>query len=201
MARLKGLSDGVVAFALTLLVLDIRVPADLAGRALLDHLIDLAPVFAVYLLSFVVIGGAWGAHQRMLGQVERGDGLMVWWTLLSLLPITLVPASAGLLGQHPSEPLAIAVFAVDVIAIAATEWLLWRHASNHKLVDRAIDPRVVSSMRRRHVFAALVFLVTIPIALVSVPVVYVVWILTFALIFTTDWLSWQQALRATTESI
>lgn len=201
MARLKGLSDGVVAIALTLLVLDIRVPSDLQGRALSDHLLELAPVFAVYLLSFVVIGGAWGAHQRMLGQIERGDGLMVWWTLLSLLPITLVPASAGLLGEHPSEPLAIAVFAIDVIAIEATAWLLWRHASRRGLVDTAIDPRVVSSIGRRHVFSAICFIATIPIALVAIPVVYVIWVATFALIFTTDYLSWQQAVRATSETI
>lgn len=201
MGRLKGLSDGVVAFALTVLVLDIKVPADIEGRDLAGQLISLAPVFAVYLFSFVVIGGAWGAHQRVLGQMERGDGLMVWWTLLSLLPITLVPAAAGLLGDRPGEPLAMAVFATDVIAIHAAAWFLWRHASRQGLIAADIDPRVVSSIGRRHVFAAVCFAVSIPLAYVFVPISYAIWVATFALIFTTDWLSWQQARRATTASV
>jgi uncharacterized membrane protein len=76
MARLKGLSDAVVAFALTVLVLDIRIPAGVAVGDLPERLIDLGPALGVYLISFVVIGGAWLSQQRMLGQIERGDGLL-----------------------------------------------------------------------------------------------------------------------------
>jgi uncharacterized membrane protein len=100
MARLKGLSDGVVAFALTLLVLDIRIPEGVAPSDLPANLAELAPSAVVYLIAFAIVGGAWGSHQRMLGQIGRGDGLLVWYTLLSLLPITLLPASASLLGDY-----------------------------------------------------------------------------------------------------
>src|SRR4029453_9944071 len=82
MGRLKALSDGVVAFALTLLVLDIRVPTGLTASDLPQAILELWPRFLVYLISFVVIGGAWGAHQRMLGQISRGGGLLVWFTLM-----------------------------------------------------------------------------------------------------------------------
>jgi TMEM175 potassium channel family protein len=201
MARLKGLSDSVVAFALTLLVLDIRVPPDVLSDGLPAAIAELGPQFAVYLLSFVLIGGAWGSHQRMLGQIERGDGLMVWWTLLSLLPVTLVPACAVLLGDHPTATVALTVFALDVIAIQLTGTLLWRHAGKHGLIDRDLDPRVVRSIGRRLWFVAGCFVVSIPLAFLWAPLAYLAWILTFALVFTTDWVSWQQSRRATTVQI
>jgi uncharacterized membrane protein len=201
MARLKALSDGVVAFALTLLVLDIRVPADVLGDGLPGAIGELGPELAVYLLSFVLIGGAWGSHQRMLGQIERGDGLMVWWTLLSLLPVTLVPACAAVLGDHPSAPFALTVFALDVIAIQITSTLLWRHASRNGLIDPDLDQRVVRSIGRRLWFVAACFAVSIPLAFLWVPFAYFAWILTFALVFTTDWVSWQQSRRSTVAEI
>lgn len=101
MGRLKSLSDGIFAVALTLLVLDIRIPADALICDLPTKLVELSPKALIYLISFVVIGGAWGSHQRMIGQLERGDGLLVWFNLFSLLFVTLVPASAALLGQSP----------------------------------------------------------------------------------------------------
>ena len=201
MARLKSLSDSVVAFALTLLVLDIRVPSDVLSDGLPAAITQLGPEFAIYLLSFVLIGGAWGSHQRMLGQIERGDGLMVWWTLLSLLPVTLVPACASLLGDHPTAPVALTVFALDVIAIQLTSALLWRHAGRHGLIDPDLDPLVVRSIGRRLWVVAFCFAVSIPLAFLWPPLTYLVWIATFALIFTTDWVSWRQSRRATTLDI
>jgi uncharacterized membrane protein len=201
MARLKSLSDSVVAFALTLLVLDIRVPPGVLESGLPTAIGELGPRFAVYLLSFVLIGGAWGSHQRMLGQIERGDGLMVWWTLLSLLPVTLVPACAVLLGDHPTAAIALTVFALDVVAIQLTSTFLWRHASRHRLIDADLDPRVVRSIGRRLWVVAGCFAVSIPLAFVLPPLTYLVWIATFALIFTTDWVSWRQSRRATTLEI
>jgi uncharacterized membrane protein len=201
MARLKGLSDGVVAFALTLLVLDIRIPEGVAPSDLPAGLGALAPSAAVYLIAFAVIGGAWGSHQRMLGQIGRGDGLLVWYTLLSLLPITLLPASASLLGDYPSEPVALGIFAANVVAIQLTAALLWRHAARHGLITTGLDQRVVEGIGRRLGVIALGFAVSILVALLTPVLVYALWIAIFALVFTTDWLSWQQASRTVRATI
>ena len=192
MARLKGLSDSVVAFALTLLVLDIRIPEGIAPSDLPANLIALAPTAIVYLIAFAIIGGAWGSHQRMLGQIGRGDGLLVWYTLLSLLPITLLPASASLLGDYPSEPIALGTFAVNAVAIQLTAVLLWRHAERHGLITTGLDQRIIDGIGRRLAVIALAFVVSIPLALVTPVLVYALWVAVFALVFATDWLSWQQ---------
>jgi len=120
MNRLNNLSDGVFAIALTLLAFDIRLPEGVLIGDLPKNLLELAPKFIVYLISFVVIGGAWGAQQRMLSQIKRGDGLLVWFNLFSLLFVGLLPASAALLGRYPKAFVAITCFALDVALIQLT---------------------------------------------------------------------------------
>lgn len=201
MGRLKALSDGVVAFALTLLVLDIRLPPGVTAADLAGSFLALAAELLIYPLSFAIIGSAWGSHQRMLGQISRGDGLLVWFTLLSLLPITLLPACASLLGDFPNQFVAVAVFASDALAIQLTAYWLWRHAGRQALIDPSLDRRVVDGIGRRHVVNALGFGLSIPLALVAPALAYALWVAVFALVFTTDWVSWGQAIRTTKETI
>ncbi|MFN2149282.1 MAG: TMEM175 family protein, partial [Anaerolineales bacterium] len=201
MARLSGLSDAVFAVALTLLVLDIRLPEGLQTGELLSGLLALAPRLLVYLVSFVIIGGAWGSHQRMLGQIKRGDGPLVWLNLFSLLFVTLLPASAALLGRFPTTFVAVLCFAVDVIMIQLTAWLMWRHASRHNLITPVLDPRVVTGIGRRLSLSGITFTLSIPLALLNTSLVYGIWIALLVLLFTTDWLSWQQAIRTEVASI
>jgi|RhiMetdeSRZDD1v2_1073273.scaffolds.fasta_scaffold147498_1 uncharacterized membrane protein len=193
MSRLNNLSDGVFAIALTLLAFDIRLPEGVSIGNLPSNLLELAPKFGVYLISFVVIGGAWGAHQRMLNQIRRGDGLLVWFNLFCLLFVALLPASAALLGRYPDAFLAITCFALDVALIQLSTLWLWRHASRSALLNPKLDPRVVVSIGRRLNLSTVIFLLSIPLALWNTWIIYLFWAGLFILLFTTDWLSWQQA--------
>jgi uncharacterized membrane protein len=201
MSRLNGLSDGVFAIALTLLVLDLRPPEGALAGDLSTILVGLAPKALIYLISFVVIGGAWGSHQRMVAQIKRGDGLLVWLNLFSLLFVSVVPATAALLGRFPNAFVPAACFAVNVVLIQLTAQWLWQHASRHGLTTPLLDARVVASIGRRLNLSAIVFGLSIPLALLNTTVVFLIWLGTFALLFTTDWLSWQQALKRHQASI
>ncbi len=195
MNRLNNLSDGVFAFALTFLAFDLRLPEGVPIGDLPNNLLKLAPKFMVYLMSFVVIGGAWGAHQRMLKQIKRGDGVLVWFNLFSLLFVALLPASAALLGRYPTAFLAIICFALDVTLIQLTTLWLWRHASQQGLINPTLDPRVVKSIGRRLNLSAVIFALSIPLALWNIWITYLFWAGLFILLFTTDWLSWQQVIK------
>jgi uncharacterized membrane protein len=193
--RLNNLSDGVFAFALTLLAIDIRLPEGLPIGDLPNNLLKLAPKFMVYLISFLVIGGAWGAHQRMLKQIKRGDGVLVWFNLFCLLFVALLPASAALLGRYPTASLAITCFALDVALIQLATLWLWRHAGRQDLINPKLDPRVVKSIGRRLTLSTVIFALSIPLALWNIWITYLLWAGLFILLFTTDWLSWQQVAR------
>jgi uncharacterized membrane protein len=193
MNRLNNLSDGVFAIALTLLAFDLRLPEDVLRPELPSKLLELAPKFMVYLISFVVIGGAWGAHQRMLSQIKRGNGVLVWFNLFCLLFVGLVPATAAILGRFPSAFLAITCFALDVALIQLTTLWLWQHASRQGLINPLLDPRVVLSVGRRLKLSTAIFAISIPVALWNPWITYLFWVGLFTLLFTTDWLSWQLA--------
>jgi uncharacterized membrane protein len=172
MSRLNNLSDGVFAIALTLLAFDLRLPEGVLIGDLPNNLLGPAQKFIVYLISFVVIGGAWSSHQRMLNQIKRGDGPLVWFNLSCLLFVGLLPASAAILGRYTDEFLAITCFALNVALIQLTTLWLWRHASRQGLVNSALDPRVVTSIGRRLNFSAFIFMLSIPLALLSMWVTY-----------------------------
>ena len=191
MSRLSNLSDGVFAIAITLLAFDLRLPDSVPN--LPNQLLELGPKFIVYMISFVVIGGAWIAHQRMLHQIQRGDGLLVWFNLACLLFVALVPATAAILGRYPKEFLAITVFALDVALIQFTTLWLWRHASRQDLINPTLHSRVVKSIGRRLSLSAVIFVLSIPLALWNIWITYLFWVGLFVLLFTTDWLSWQLA--------
>ncbi len=201
LVRLNGLSDGVFAIAITILVLDIRIPENTLAGQLSSRLVELGPKLVIYLISFIVIGGAWGSHQRMLSQIRRGDGLLVWFNLLSLLFVTLIPASAALLGRFPGEFIAIVCFAADVILIQLTALWLWRHASKYGLLNAALDPPVVRSVGRRLILSAVAFGLAVALVVINTNLVYVGWLGLFVLVFTTDWLSWQQDIKTTQVAI
>jgi uncharacterized membrane protein len=201
MNRLNNLSDGVFAIALTLLAFDLRLPEEVLGSDLPNKLLELAPKFGVYLISFVVIGGAWGAHQRMLKQIKRGDGLLVWFNLFCLLFVGLLPATAALLGRYPDVFLAIACFALDVALIELTTLWLWQNASRGGLINPKLDPRVVVSIGRRLKLSTVIFLLSIPLALWNTWITYLFWVGLFILLYTTDWLSWQQSAMSERTSI
>jgi len=192
MGRLKNLSDGVFAIALTLLAFDLRLPDDVPVGDLPSTLVKLAPKFIVYLISFVVIGGAWGSHQRMLKQIQRGDGLLVWFNLFCLLFVALIPASAALLGRYPNSFLAITCFALNVVLIQLTTLWLWRRASQKGLINPRLDPRVVKGVGRRLNLSTIIFVLSIPLALWSTSITYLFWVGFFIFLFVTDWLSWEQ---------
>jgi uncharacterized membrane protein len=81
--RVHGLSDGVFAVAMTLLVLDLRVPAAAlhSDRGLWRALRELGPSFAAYLLSFTMLGTFWLAQHTLLGLCRRGDRTLTWLQL------------------------------------------------------------------------------------------------------------------------
>ena len=112
--RLTALSDGVFAVAMTLLVLDVRVPAS-AGLASSEHalwgaLSKLGPSFAAYLLSFTMLGTFWLAQHTLLGILRRCDRTLTWINLGFLFVVSLLPFSAALLAHYVHLRLAVGVY-------------------------------------------------------------------------------------------
>ncbi|MGW1467810.1 TMEM175 family protein [Streptomyces sp. NPDC002308] len=112
--RLTALSDGIFAIAMTLLVLDIRVPRGLGDAGFRDAVRDVLPDFGAYALSFVILAGFWRDHRRIVALVPRFEGPSLRLALIWLGAIAFLPFPTSLLSEYASEPLAVAIYAGTV---------------------------------------------------------------------------------------
>jgi uncharacterized membrane protein len=130
--RIIGLSDGVFAIAITLLVLTIDVPYNLTSSDDVSGFLRQAlPQLVVYALAFMVIGTFWLRHYRMFNLCRAVDGRMLVLNLIFLAFVSLLPFPTDLLGNVQSTS---TVIAFSTVAGAATlcEIGLWRHLHKHR---------------------------------------------------------------------
>ena len=181
--RLLALSDGVVAIALTLLVLQLKVPsaAQVAHPAsaaqLAAQLVKGADQLASYVISFYVIAQFWLVHYRVFRQVAGQREGLAWWNFAFLLTITLMPFTSDLLGAYSANPLAVDIFGLNLLLAAlATQATLVFGRRNGLLAARitAADTRAA---RARSVATILVIALSIGIAWVSTGAAKYCWLL------------------------
>jgi uncharacterized membrane protein len=119
--RMLVLSDGVVAIALTLLILGIQVPAP-AGLHNPDSMSELAGALVhtidgwiSYVVSFYVIAQFWLTHRQLFRGVRRDREGLAAWNFLFLFTVTVMPFTSDLIGKYPENPLSIIIFSANLI--------------------------------------------------------------------------------------
>jgi len=132
-ARIEAFSDGVFAFAITLLVLGIRVPGQTAveQRGLAYTLATLWPSYLAFITSFVSILVIWVKHHWMFTLIERTDHAFLYWNGLLLLFVTFLPFPTALLAEyllHPDGRIAASLYTGTALAVSVAFKALWWHA-------------------------------------------------------------------------
>jgi len=135
--RVEAFSDGMFAIAITLLILELKVPTPAPGR-LTAALLRQWPSYLAFLLSFAYIGIMWINHHRMFTHIRRSNDTLLVLNLLLLLGITAVPfptaVLAANLGTPDQRPAALFYNGVFIV-IAVFFNLVWRYAVSHQLLD------------------------------------------------------------------
>jgi TMEM175 potassium channel family protein len=178
--RLLSLSDGVVAIALTLLVLQLKVPhltdpnsapelaADLAAAS--DRLIS-------YAISFYVIGQFWLAHHRVFREIAGHREGLAWWNFAFLFTITVMPFTSNLLGEYPDNPLAVDIFALNLLLASLATHATLVYGQRRNLLVANVDEAAIRSGRVRTVTISVVVSVSIGLAWVNPSLAKYCWIL------------------------
>jgi len=183
--RLLTLSDGVVAIALTLLVLQLQIPSLPAGTspdsssALWHELTDpsFTSLIVAYLVSFYVIAQFWLAHHRTYRLVSGHSESLAWWNFAFLLTITLFPFSSELLGRYPDNRVAVIEFGANLLlASLATTLTLNIARHQHMLIERA-TPFVTFGSQIRGIISAAVIVLSMVVAYFSPVNAKYVWLL------------------------
>jgi uncharacterized membrane protein len=146
--RIVLFSDAVIAIAITLLVLDIKLPelprhADSA--ALAEVLSSIASKIGAYVVSFLVVGQFWYGHFLRFRYICRVDLRLIWLNLLFLMSIGFVPFASSVLSEHPNAT-SYALYDGTMAVVALLSAALWGYAIAG---DRLVRPGLAPEIRRR----------------------------------------------------
>src|SRR5262245_27095390 len=119
-SRLEAFSDCVISILITIMVLELKVPAGADWPSLRP----LLPVFLTYVLSFVFLGIYWNNHHHMLHAVQRVNGKILLANLHLLFWLSLVPFTTGWLGVNHSAPVPTAVYGIVLLMAAVAFTIL-----------------------------------------------------------------------------
>jgi TMEM175 potassium channel family protein len=174
LSRIAAFSDGVMAVAITLLVLNIDTPS-VSEDKLGEALVDLLPSVLAYLLSFALIGRYWVIHHQLFSKFVRFDGRLVALNLLFLMLIALVPFSTDLYDQYTDAPLAAAVFAGSLAVAALVHCAMTVHATKAGLVETADERQELALGAAVALGICAVFLLSVPVAFISTTAAWIMW--------------------------
>jgi len=187
LGRILALSDGVFAFAMTLLVLSLTVPLVSAptpseasgplGVALLKDWTS----FLGYAFAFIMIGVWWSAHHRTFQMIARYDAGLVWINMVLLLQIAVMPFVLSVFVHYSDAMVAVDLFAGIQVTLGVTNALMWDYAHRAKLLKPTVAGSVATYYHRRGYLTAAVFGASIGISFVSLTAAELSWALIFVL--------------------
>lgn len=179
---MEAFSDGVFAIAITLLVLEIAVPAG-SEDDLLQALVDQWPSYLGYLVSFSTIGAAWIGHTVITEHLDRADPVFLRLNMLLLLVVSFLPFPTRLLAEYTvdanAERVAATFYGINLLLTMTMLSVLWRHAVRRQLVRPDLADDDVKTLTKRLTPTLGVYVVMILVGLL-VPTVAVLGYLVLA---------------------
>ena len=177
-SRLEAFSDGVIAIIVTIMVLELRAPSQPTWRALLKT----APVFLSYGLSFLVAAIMWVNHHHLIHAVRQVTARLLWSNLNLLFWMSLIPFVTDFLGKNYREPMAVVLYGLDLALCGSSFYLL-----RMELVRQEhANPSLVeyhAAMQRKNALSAGLYLLSVPLAYVSVSASFFIFALIPAMYF------------------
>ena len=161
-SRLEAFSDGVIAIAITLLIIEIKIPELHTKETLLEAFRRSETLFGFFglALSFAIIGQFWTNHHRLFGYVTGYDGGLLWLNLHMLFWIIVMPFSSALSSKYGGNDSVWMFYCFNMFMIGISIYFLWRYITNPKrhLSFIANDPVIAKIARVRSFSISCIFL-------------------------------------------
>lgn len=176
--RILSLSDAVFAFSLTLLALNIVIPAHTADEDLVSALNALKPNIIHYAISFIVIGSYWIAHHRIFNSIKKYDGLLIWLNLLFLMTITFIPFLTDFMSDYYGQ-ISIAIYGGALGTSSLFLGIVWLHAVRKRFLHEEVPESSIKYGTLKSVSIAGIFYASILVTFVSLVAAQLMWLLAF----------------------
>lgn len=169
-SRIEAFSDGVFAIAITLLILEIKIPAVSDGN-LSTQLARQWPSYLSFTISFAFIGIMWINHHQLFTRIRHSDHPLLIMNLLLLFGVCVVPFPTAVLAAHlghSDQRAAAVLYSATYLFVALCFNLLWRYAASQKLLEPGTAESGVERITRLYSLVPLVYLICLGLAFVSV---------------------------------
>ena len=170
--RLEAYSDAVIAIVITIMVLELHVPAE----ASLAALAEILPTFLAYVLSFIYLSIYWNNHHHLLHASDRVNGRVMWANIHLLFWLSLVPFSTAWLSQNPGTVVTSAIYGINLFMAGLAYFLLVRSLRACHAPDSRLNQLTASAVKENA--STLLYLIGIGASLLGwVPVAYAIYVL------------------------
>ena len=169
-ARIEAFSDGVFAIAVTLLILEVKIPTAGSGK-LRSLLLQQWPYYLAFILSFSFIGIMWINHHRMFSHIRRANEGLLILNLLLLLGVTAVPFPTAVLALNlrtPDARVAALLYNGTYVVIAVFFNVLWRYAVAHHLLGHEVNRASADKISKQYAGGPILYLICLATAWFSV---------------------------------
>lgn len=161
--RLEGLTEGVFAIVMTLLVFLLIAPEFVdrsGGVAVHVRVIELLPRLRSYVSSFLVLGIFWVTHHAVFHYLRRLDGFIIWTNIIFLMTVALVPLSTVLVVNYDPVPLALVFYGANMSAASVPLVLTWIYAvRTGDMVHPDVDKTTIGLVTLKTIAAPLIFII------------------------------------------
>lgn len=171
-ARIEAFSDGVFAIAITLLILEIKIPTP-GNTPLASQLARQWPSYVSFVISFWFIGIMWINHHRMFNLIRRSDTVLMILNLLLLFGVTVVPYPTAVLAMHLGQPdqlAAVMLYNGTYVFIAIAFNVLWRYAvARHgRLLGSDVNLAAAEKISKQYALGPIAYIISFAVAFYSV---------------------------------
>lgn len=177
-ARLEAFSDGVIAIIVTIMVLELRAPSQPTWSALAK----VAPIFLSYGLSFLVVAIMWVNHHHLIHAVRQVTARLLWSNLNLLFWMSLVPFVTDFLGKNYRQPMAVAFYGLDLVLCSCAFYILRIELVRQERGNLNME-QYHAAIQRKNAFSAALYLLSVPLAYVSIYVSFSIFALIPAMYF------------------
>jgi uncharacterized membrane protein len=162
-SRLEAFSDGVIAIIITIMVLELRAPA----QPTLAALLKVSPIFLSYALSFLVAAIMWANHHHLIHAVRSVTARLLWSNIYLLFWMSLIPFVTDYAGKNYREPMAVALYGLDLF-LCATGFYLLRVELVRQSGSETAMVEYHQSIQRKNAISGALYLSSVPLAYVSI---------------------------------
>ena len=172
--------DAIFAFSITFMAVLIEIPnlpANLSQTEVIQSLVeDLGPRFAIYVISFFVIGLYWISYHQIFDHIEGSHGVIVWLNLVFLFFITIIPFAVDLQVDYGFYQVIFILYALVLTFGGLMLTLIWLDARKNRLIDNTVSHTEIQNVLLESILLPSVFVISILISIVDLQIAYYFWV-------------------------